>query len=93
MTSSISQTDGKLTAERLARRAMVYVRQSSPGQVKHNLESQRMQYALADRARALGFSQVEIIDDDLGKSAGAYSAAMIDGVTVDIGDTTFRTPS
>lgn len=75
MTSSSSTADGKLTAERLARRAMVYVRQSSPGQVKHNHESQRMQYALADRARALGFSQVEIIDDDLGKSAGAYSAA------------------
>jgi hypothetical protein len=36
----------KLTAERLRRRAVVYIRQSSPGQVIHNLESQRRQYVL-----------------------------------------------
>ena len=42
----------KITTDHLARRAFVYVRQSSPRQVKHNLESQRLQYALADRARA-----------------------------------------
>lgn len=36
----------KLTAERLRRRALVYIRQSSPGQVLHNHESQRRQYAL-----------------------------------------------
>jgi DNA invertase Pin-like site-specific DNA recombinase len=60
--------NSKLTAERLARRAIVYVRQSSPGQVIHNLESQRRQYELADRARELGFSQVTVIDDDLGRS-------------------------
>lgn len=58
----------KLTTERLGRRAVVYVRQSSPGQVIHHLESQRRQYALADHARELGFQEVVVIDDDLGRS-------------------------
>jgi len=58
----------KLTTERLGRRAVVYVRQSSPGQVLHHLESQRRQYALADYARELGFKEVLVIDDDLGRS-------------------------
>ena len=62
-------TNSRLTAERLARKAIVYLRQSSPGQVQHNLESQRLQYALADRARALGWRTVEVIDTDLGWSA------------------------
>jgi hypothetical protein len=56
--------NSKLTAERLSRRAIVYVRQSSPGQVIHHQESQRRQYALADRARELGFKNVAVIDDD-----------------------------
>jgi DNA invertase Pin-like site-specific DNA recombinase len=59
----------KITAAHLARRAVVYLRQSSEGQVRHNLESQRLQYALVDRARALGFRHVEVIDTDLGASA------------------------
>ena len=57
----------KLTAERLHRRAVVYVRQSSAGQVLHNQESQRRQYALVDRAREVGFHDVVTIDDDLGR--------------------------
>jgi DNA invertase Pin-like site-specific DNA recombinase len=36
----------------------------------HNLESQRRQYGLAERARQLGWTSVEIIDDDLGRSGG-----------------------
>jgi DNA invertase Pin-like site-specific DNA recombinase len=60
--------NAKLTAERLHRRALVYIRQSSPTQVAHNQESQRRQYGLADRARELGFSDVITIDDDLGRS-------------------------
>jgi DNA invertase Pin-like site-specific DNA recombinase len=59
----------KITVEHLSRRAIVYLRQSSPGQVRNNLESQRLQYALEQRARALGFRHVEIIDSDLGSSA------------------------
>jgi DNA invertase Pin-like site-specific DNA recombinase len=48
--------------------ACVYVRQSTMTQVKHNTESGRRQYALAERARALGFREVRVIDDDLGRS-------------------------
>ena len=58
----------KITAEHLSRRACVYVRQSTPDQVHNNLESQRRQYALVDRARQLGWERVEVIDDDLGRS-------------------------
>ena len=63
----------KINAYHLAKKAIIYLRQSSPGQVKNNLESQRLQYALADRARALGFTQVEVIDIDLGASAASGS--------------------
>jgi DNA invertase Pin-like site-specific DNA recombinase len=52
----------------LERRALVYVRQSSNHQVRHNHESRRRQYGLADRARELGFLEVQVIDDDLGRS-------------------------
>jgi DNA invertase Pin-like site-specific DNA recombinase len=58
----------KLTADRLSRRAIVYIRQSSMGQVMHNHESQRRQYGLVDRARELGFHDVVVIDEDLGRS-------------------------
>src|SRR5713226_2974138 len=60
----------KITADHLARRACVYIRQSTPGQVLHNLESQRRQYGLVDRARALGWQEIDVIDDDLGISGG-----------------------
>lgn len=59
----------KITAEHLQRGAIVYVRQSSMWQVANNLESQRLQYALAQTARELSFQSVEIIDEDLGRSA------------------------
>jgi len=57
-----------LTADYLRRRALVYVRQSTAGQVLHNVESQERQYALATQAQALGFQDVVVIDDDLGRS-------------------------
>jgi DNA invertase Pin-like site-specific DNA recombinase len=60
----------KITPDHLARGAFVYVRQSTAMQVIHNLESQRRQYGLADRARQLGWQDVEVIDDDLGRSGG-----------------------
>ena len=59
----------KITPLHLQRKAIVYLRQSSERQVQRHTESQRLQYALADRARALGFEQVDIIDTDLGRSA------------------------
>ncbi|MCY3641933.1 MAG: recombinase family protein [Gammaproteobacteria bacterium] len=58
----------KISADHLSRRACVYIRQSTPDQVRNNLESQRRQYALAERARTLGWHDVEVIDDDLGSS-------------------------
>jgi DNA invertase Pin-like site-specific DNA recombinase len=58
----------KITADHLARRACVYIRQSTPEQVRHNLESKRRQYGLVDRARALGWQEIDVIDDDLGMS-------------------------
>ena len=63
----------KITAEHLARSAFVYIRQSTPGQLVHNQESQRRQYGLADRARQLGWSKVVLVDDDLGRSGGGVS--------------------
>jgi DNA invertase Pin-like site-specific DNA recombinase len=60
----------KITAEHLARRAHVYVRQSTADQVLHNTESKRRQYGLVERAHQLGFGDVVVIDDDLGRSGG-----------------------
>jgi DNA invertase Pin-like site-specific DNA recombinase len=59
----------KLTPAHLARKAVVYLRQSSEGQVRNNVESRQLQYALANRANTLGFGEVETIDVDLGASA------------------------
>src|SRR3979490_459746 len=58
----------------LKRKAVVYVRQSTQSQVMTNLESQRRQYDLVDVARQPGFVDVEIIDDDLGRSASGTVA-------------------
>ena len=63
----------KITPEHLARSAVVYVRQSTADQVLNNHESRRRQYALADRARALGWAAVEVIDDDLGRSGSGIA--------------------
>ena len=48
----------RIETDHLAREAIVYVRQSTPDQLVHNKESQRRQYALADRARQLGWTGV-----------------------------------
>ncbi len=61
--------DALLPATVLQRKAVVYVRQSTPQQVQANLESQRRQYELVDVARRRGFTNVEVIDDDLGRTA------------------------
>jgi DNA invertase Pin-like site-specific DNA recombinase len=60
----------KITAEHLARDAYVYVRQSTVDQLLNNPESRRRQYGLMTRARALGWENVIVIDDDLGRSGG-----------------------
>jgi excisionase family DNA binding protein len=58
----------KIMPDHRERQAYVYVRQSTPDQLLHNHESRRRQYALADRARALGWSEIVVVDDDLGRS-------------------------
>src|SRR5215213_1246562 len=57
----------------LGRRAVIYVRQSSPHQVLTNQESLRLQYALRQRARELGWHEadIDVIDADLGLSGAA----------------------
>jgi excisionase family DNA binding protein len=74
----------KITPDHLARGAFVYVRQSTQDQLLHNHESRRRQYALADRARALGFSSVEVIDDDLGRSGGGAARPGFERLLVSI---------
>src|SRR5215471_15337651 len=71
----------KITASHLARQAIVYLRQSSPAQVEHNRESTQRQYALANRARELGWSdeQIVVIDEDLGLSGAGSVARMARG--------------
>jgi excisionase family DNA binding protein len=63
-----------LPATVLKRKAVVYIRQSTQAQVQTNLESQRRQYELVDVARRRGFRDVEVIDDDLGRSASGMVA-------------------
>src|SRR5205807_6084965 len=59
----------KICPQHLERKAILYVRQSSAHQVLHNRESSALQYAMRDRLTALGWSEIEVIDDDLGRSA------------------------
>jgi DNA invertase Pin-like site-specific DNA recombinase len=63
----------KLRPDHLRRRAVVYVRQSTLIQVIKNRESQLRQYNLAGYARELGFVDVEMIDEDLGRSGSGLT--------------------
>ncbi|OYV38005.1 MAG: serine recombinase [Rhodospirillales bacterium 20-64-7] len=63
----------KITPEHLTRGAYIYIRQSTADQVLHNHESRRRQYGLADRARHLGWQDVVVIDDDLGRSGSGIN--------------------
>ena len=59
----------KIKPHHLERKAILYIRQSSVYQVNHNLESQKLQYAMKERLRQLGWREIEVVDDDLGRSA------------------------
>lgn len=59
----------KISPYHLSRKAILYVRQSSTFQVAHNQESRRLQYAMRDRLRDLGWQDIEVVDEDLGRSA------------------------
>src|SRR6516225_4432233 len=67
-------THPKVKPGHLCRKAVVYIRQSSDKQVRQNKESQRLQYDVSGRMRELGWKYVEIVDDDLGCSAGLAAA-------------------
>ena len=58
----------KIRPEHLQWAAYVYIRQSTTQQVRFHLEGQKRQYGLGERARGLGFAQVVVIDEDLGRS-------------------------
>ncbi len=59
----------KIKPHHLERKAILYVRQSSAYQVSHNLESQKLQYAMQERLQQLGWREIEVVDEDLGRSA------------------------
>jgi DNA invertase Pin-like site-specific DNA recombinase len=59
----------KIKSQHLERKAILYIRQSSAYQVSHNLESQKLQYAMQERLQQLGWREIEVVDEDLGRSA------------------------
>ena len=59
----------KIKPHHLERKAILYIRQSSNYQVSHNLESQKLQYAMQERLQQLGWREIEVVDEDLGRSA------------------------
>jgi DNA invertase Pin-like site-specific DNA recombinase len=68
--NTTSFSEERITTAHRAKLLYVYVRQSSPGQVRHHQESTQLQYRLVERAVMLGWprERVHVIDDDLGKS-------------------------
>lgn len=80
-------TPAEINAGHRARRAAIYVRQSTLTQVAENLESQRRQYALAERAVELGWqrSEIQVIDDDLGVSGSGVARSGFDQLVAEVG--------
>ena len=74
----------KIAPDHLARDAVVYIRQSTPDQLRNNHESRRRQYGLADRARGLGWDEPVVIDEDLGRSGGGTSRPGFERLLVSI---------
>jgi DNA invertase Pin-like site-specific DNA recombinase len=64
----------KLKPHHLERKAILYIRQSSVFQVLHNQESSRLQYGMEERLQQLGWKEIEVIDEDLGRSAAGMVA-------------------
>src|SRR5918993_3377025 len=75
----------KVRRHHLERKALLYVRQSSTHQVLHNRESSALQYAMRDRLTSLGWSRIDTIDDDLGRSAaGGVARAGFDRMVAEV---------
>ena len=68
----------KINKEHLAGKAIIYIRQSTPDQVKNNLESQRRQYSFKDQAKKLGWKEIEVIDEDQGHSGSGITRCGFD---------------
>jgi len=64
----------KIKLQHLQRKAILYIRQSATYQVNNNLESQKLQYAMQERLRQLGWCEIEVVDEDLGRSAAGTVA-------------------
>jgi DNA invertase Pin-like site-specific DNA recombinase len=78
-------TSEKIGPHHLERKAILYIRQSSAHQVLHNRESSTLQYAMRDRLTALGWSSIETVDDDLGRSAaGGVARAGFDRMVAEV---------
>lgn len=77
----------EITPTQLSRRAAIYIRQSTLTQVAENLESQRRQYGLVERAVGLGWrrSEVLVIDDDLGVSGSGVARTGFDRLVAEVG--------
>ena len=75
----------RICDQHLTRKAILYVRQSSPHQVMHNLESRRMQYAMKDRLHELGWPEIEVVDENQGQSAdGTAERSGFDQIVSDV---------
>ena len=75
----------KIGLQHRARKAVLYVRQSSAHQVAHNRESRALQYAMRERLTQLGWSEIEVIDEDLGRSAsGGTSRAGFERMVAEV---------
>src|SRR5205823_420240 len=75
----------KIKPQHLARKAILYIRQSSAYQVSHNLESQKLQYAMQERLQQLGWREIEVVDDDLGRSAaGTVTRAGFERIVAEV---------
>jgi len=75
----------KISSDHLSRAAYVYLRQSTMAQVQHNHESQRRQYGLSERARLLGWQDVTVVDDDLGRSGSGVTRPGFDRLLTAVG--------
>jgi DNA invertase Pin-like site-specific DNA recombinase len=75
----------KIKPHHVERKAILYVRQSSAYQVQNNLESQKLQYAMRERLCSLGWRDIEVVDEDLGRSAsGAVTRAGFERMVAEV---------
>jgi DNA invertase Pin-like site-specific DNA recombinase len=75
----------KIKPHHLERKAILYIRQSSAYQVSHNLESQKLQCAMQERLQQLGWREIEVVDEDLGRSAaGAVTRAGFERMVAEV---------